>query len=455
MTSPDPAVRVAPARNGGDALAPEAVRELQARKLAAMLEYVRDASPFYRDRLARTGDEVGRLDLLEWLETFPFTTRDDLEAEQAEHPPFGRTAAIGLGDAALVARSGVGFSFSGRRLNVVASHRDVQRHGALMRRAFREGGLRGGDRIYLADDPRYNAVSVYAVRAATDLGATMVYVAAERTVRNARFVARVLPAHAYFLAPTYALYLAEILGQEGRKDLPVKALIGWGEPGFSLPGWRARARAAWAPIVADPDFRIIDVYALSEAGIVAYGCAQGLGLHCPPDSLLVEVVDVRSGRRVRAGERGEVVVTHLVPLGLPLVRYRTGDSAVLMDGCPCGWRHVALRAVERIADLVLVGDRTVSANDVEEALVAVLPSAAFRIVRGNGDTCVHLQVASAGAWSVESLERQLASSLQVPVRVECLDPATLPPFRHRRLRVMDSGTAALHAELHKDDLDLE
>jgi phenylacetate-CoA ligase len=430
------------------------LREAQARRLAEALEHVRQGSPFYRERLARAGYDPARADLVEWLETFPLTTREDFEAEQRAHPPFGGLACLGLADAALVARSGVGFSFTGRRLNVIASHADVQRHAAVMRRALQAGGLGVGDRIFLADDPRYNAVSVYAVRAATDIGATMVYVAAERTVRNARFVTRVLPPQAYFLAPTYALYLAEVLAQEGRKNLPIKALIGWGEPGFSLPGWRARVREAWAPIVADPDFRIIDVYAMSEAGVLAHGCAGGDGLHCPPDQVLVEVVDGGSGRRVSPGERGEVVVTHLVPIGLPLVRYRTGDSAVLVDGCPCGWAHAVLRGLERTADLIRVGDRTVSASDVEEQIVATLPSASFRVVR-DGDATVHVQVASAPTWSAEGLERQLASALGAPVRVEAMDPTALPPFRHRRLRVMDETTSSLHAELHQDDLDLE
>jgi phenylacetate-CoA ligase len=356
-------------------------------------------------------------------------------------------------DAALVARSGVGFSFSGRRLNVVASHRDVQRHALVMRGALEAAGLGMGDRIYIADDPRYNAISVYTVRAATDLGATMVYVAAERTQRNARFVTRVLPAHAYFLTPTYALYLAEVLANEGRKDLPIKALIGWGEPGFSLPGWRERVRAAWAPIVANPDFRIIDVYAMSEAGVLAYGCAEGFALHCPPESLLVEVVDQVSGRTMPDGERGEVVLTHLEPLGQPLVRYRTGDTGMVGQGCRCGWPYAALRGLERLADLVEVGGRTVSASKVEEALLGMLPPAAFRIVRDAAR--LRVQVASAGSWSAAAVERGLASALSVSVSVETLDPAALPPFRHRRLRVLDADTEALHAELHQDDIDLE
>lgn len=435
------------------ALSRETTREWQTRALASVLQHVWEGSTFYRDRLARSGYDPKCSDPLACLPTLPFITRADLEADQAEHPPFGAMAYLEFPSVALVARSGVGFSFSGRRLNVAASHRDVQRHALGVRQALHVGGVRVGDRIYIADDPRYNPVSVYTVRAASDIGSTIVYTAAERTVRNARFVTRVLPPHAYFLTPTYALYLASILEQEGRKNLPVKALIGWGEPGFSLPGYRDRVRAAWAPIVADPDFRIVDVYAMAEAGVIAHGCAQGFSLHCPPDSVLVEVVEPVSGRHVKPGERGEVVVTQLVPVGMPLVRYRTGDSGILTDGCACGWPGVALRGLERIADLVEVAGRIVSANDVEEALGSAVPS--FRIVRDAGGEALQLQVAGTDAGDPAAIQAQLTSTLGVPVRVERADPVTLPPFRHRRLRVMDDQNAALHAELHQDDVDLE
>lgn len=447
-----PAAAVDGRENAGT---PAAARARQAQKLRAMVAYLRDRSAFHRHRLAAIAGEPDATDARPWLAGVPFTTRADLEADQAAHPPFGAGACIGLPDAALLARSGVGFTFSGRRLNVMASHRDVQRHGLVMRQALEMAGLRPGDRLYVADDPRYNAISVYTVRAATDLGLTMVYVAAERTRRNARFVARVLPGHAYVVTPTYALYLAEVLAQEGRKDLPIKALVGWGEPGFSQPGWRARVRAAWAPIVVDPDFRIVDVYAMSEAGVLAYGCAAGGALHCPPASLLVEVVDPLSGRPMPAGERGEVVLTQLEPLGQPLVRYRTGDVATLEEGCPCGWPYATLRGLERLADLVEVGARLVSATAVEEALLAMLPSAAFRILRGESAARLHLEVASAGSWSAGAVEGDLATALGVPVHVAVLETSALPAFRHRRLRVLDRETAALHAELHQDDLDLE
>lgn len=441
---------VGPAR---EVVASDTVRARQARNLAAAIDHVRTRSPLHRARLGRITGEPSETDARAWLAQLPFTTRADVEADQRACPPFGAGACMGIEDAALVARSGVGFSFSGRRLNVVASHRDVQRHAVAMRGALEAAGLGVGDRLYIADDPRYNAIAVYAVRAATDLGATLVYVAAERTQRNARFVARVLPPHAYFLTPTYALYLAEVLASEGRKDLPLKALIGWGEPGFSLPGWRERVRAAWTPIVANPDFRIIDVYAMSEAGVLAHGCAEGDALHCPPDSLLVEVVDPRSGRAMAEGERGEVVLTHLQPLGQAFVRYRTGDTGVLARGCRCGWPHAGLRGLERLADLVQVGGRTVSASEVEEALLRLVPSAGFRIVRDAAR--LRVQVAAAESWSAAAVERGLAAALGMAVSVEALGPAELPRFRHRRLRVLDADTEALHAELHQDDVDLE
>jgi phenylacetate-CoA ligase len=431
-----------------ESLAP--MTAVQGRKLVARLDALRETSEFYRERVpaAPTSGDRGAF---EWLAATPLLSRGELEAEQAAHPPFGRG---GPAEPALLARTGVGFSFTGRRLNVAVGHADVQRQGRLFRRALEIAGLGVGDRVYLADDPRYNAVGISALRAVCDVAATVVYVAAERTLRTARFVTRVLPPHAYVLTPTYALYLAEVLAQEGRKDLPVKALIAWGEPGFSMPGWRERTLAAWERVTAARPV-LVDVYAMSEVGIVAVGCAGGHGLHCLGDAVLVEVVDPASGRAVASGERGEIVVTHLEPHGFPLVRYRTGDTAIRLERCACGWAQPALAGVERAAEAVRVRGRSLAASDIEDVVAGMASGGLpFRIVEDGGDI-LSIQVSEADAAEPRQLERALADALGVPVSVERRAAGEITAFRHRRLRVIGPGTAGLHDEVCQDDAQLE
>ncbi|TXR52239.1 AMP-binding protein [Quadrisphaera setariae] len=74
---------------------------------------------------------------------------------------------------------------------------------------------------------------------------------------------------------------------------------------------------------------VLDLYGLRETGPVAV-CADGAGVHVVvPRRVHVEVLDP-SGAQVAPGVRGEVVVTVDENPHLPLLRYRTGDTARLV-----------------------------------------------------------------------------------------------------------------------------
>lgn len=98
--------------------------------------------------------------------------------------------------------------------------------------------------------------------------------------------------------------------------------------------------------------RMQNEYGCGEVGAIAYECPAG-ALHQMTETLLVEILD-DDGREVAPGETGEVVVTDLVNLHTPLVRYRLGDRAVKGDGaCPCGRASPTLAGVTgRVHDVV-------------------------------------------------------------------------------------------------------
>lgn len=97
-----------------------------------------------------------------------------------------------------------------------------------------------------------------------------------------------------------------------------------------------------APVVqaleAEWGCRVFTHYGLTETGYgLAVQCAERRGQHLRADDFLVEIVDPATGQPLPPGQPGEVVLTSLRPRALPLVRYRTGDIASLVDGpCPCG-----------------------------------------------------------------------------------------------------------------------
>lgn len=74
---------------------------------------------------------------------------------------------------------------------------------------------------------------------------------------------------------------------------------------------------------------VIDVYSTTETGPVAGSVPDGGGLRLLSDDLYVEVVDPE-GAPLPHGVRGEVTVTGGRNPFVPLLRYRTGDTACLL-----------------------------------------------------------------------------------------------------------------------------
>jgi phenylacetate-CoA ligase len=101
--------------------------------------------------------------------------------------------------------------------------------------------------------------------------------------------------------------------------------------------------------------RVVGLYGSHESHYTGMECPAG-ALHIQ-ETVLVEVVD-EHGKRVDAGVEGDIVVTPLLGLAQPLIRYRLGDRGrVVTPRCPCGRATPALELdVCRIADMMELSD---------------------------------------------------------------------------------------------------
>ncbi len=86
---------------------------------------------------------------------------------------------------------------------------------------------------------------------------------------------------------------------------------------------------------------VFNCYAASEVGTIAFECRLKDGLHVDEERVIVEIEE---GNRTR----GEVIVTSLWNEAMPMLRYRTGDSAVLIETpCTCGDTRPRLAHISR------------------------------------------------------------------------------------------------------------
>jgi phenylacetate-CoA ligase len=86
-------------------------------------------------------------------------------------------------------------------------------------------------------------------------------------------------------------------------------------------------------------------YASTETVTSFCECEHQKGGHLIPELGIVEIID-DDGRVLPIGETGEVIMTPFHTEGMPLVRYRTGDMAFIIDSpCECGRNSLRLSPI--------------------------------------------------------------------------------------------------------------
>jgi len=94
---------------------------------------------------------------------------------------------------------------------------------------------------------------------------------------------------------------------------------------------------------------VFETYGCREFMLIASECEEQRGMGIRAGKRNVEVV--KEGKRADPGEKREVVITDLHNYGMPFIRYKNGDLAVLSkERCPCGR---GLPLIERVEGRLL------------------------------------------------------------------------------------------------------
>jgi len=172
--------------------------------------------------------------------------------------------------------------------------------------------------------------------------------------------------------------------------------------------------------------RPLDVYAMVEAGPLAFECPDNPGdYHLNDDVQLLEIVD-ESGRRVPDGETGEVVVTPLTLRAQPLLRYRVGDIAARRThACPCG-RGLALLSpvIGRTRDVIRTPDgRALNAGVLADVFLAAEGVRRWQI-RQTAPDAVEMLVVPSRTWAdgaragmLERMQKRIGDRMRVELHL--------------------------------------
>lgn len=356
-----------------------ALAALQAEKLRNVIGEIDGAAGcLYADRLAGALDP-GQCALEELLAELPLTQRCELEADQQSHPPFGRKLTRNiLNYSRFHQTSGTcGAESGGAPLRCPDTPEGWEWWKRCWSIVFRGAGVRAGDRLVFP----FSFGPFIGFWSAFEAGASLGHLCLPAGGMTTRARLNYLldnEATVICCTPTYGLRLAEVAADEGIDiaSSAVRLLIVAGEPGGSIPSVRKRLEDAWGA-------RVIDHAGMTEVGAWGFECEERPGgLHVIETEFVAEVINPVTGESLPDGSPGELVLTNLGRVGLPVLRYRTGDQVVLRrDRCACGrwfaWAEGGVRG--RIDDMLVIRGNNVFPSSVEDVLRGFAELAEFRM----------------------------------------------------------------------------
>lgn len=383
---------------------------------------------FYRTRLERAGQKAVPTTLAEFQSAVPFTTKADLVADQAAHPPYGTLLTEPLSAYTRCHQTSGTTGAPLRWLDTPASWNSMVDDWATVLRA---AGVGPGDRILFAFSFGPFLGFWLAFEAAQRLGALCFAGGGMSSAVRLRVLME-NECTVLCCTPSYGLHLPEVAATE-QIDLSrsrIRLLVVAGEPGGSLPAVRSRLSTAWNGA------RIFDHHGLTETGPVTYEdpAAEGT-LVVLGERFLAEVIHPTTGKPSAPGETGELVLTTLCRLGSPLIRYRTGDLVQTEPNPGTGPLRLPGGIVGRVDDMVIVRGVNVYPTALDQIVRSLPEVGEYRVTLDTRGAMVELGLEVEAPPSVaEEMARQIHRALSLRVPVQSVPDGSLPRFELKARR---------------------
>ncbi|MDR0642221.1 MAG: phenylacetate--CoA ligase, partial [Treponema sp.] len=292
------------------------------------------------------------------FEKLPFTGKEELR----DAYPLGLLAV----DDEKVVRIHSSSGTTGTPVIIPYTQKDVNDWALMFKRCYETAGVTPRDRVHITPGYGLWTAGIGFQLGAELLGAMTIPMGPGNTDKQIRMMED-LKSTVLCATSSYALLLAEEIERRRVRDKIClrKSLIGserWGE--------KMRKR-----IAAELGVELYDIYGLTEiyGPGIGISCPYACGMHMWTDYLYYEVIDPHSGRQVKAGEIGELVITTLHKEGAPLIRYRTHDLTREIPGdCPCGSPYPRIDTlIGRSDDMVKVKGTMIYPGRVDEFLSSI------------------------------------------------------------------------------------
>ena len=407
----------------------------QLQRFREMLASVLETNVFYRRKLTDAGiTHPNDVQTLNDYRQLPYTTKAELSTDQVSHPPYGTNLTFPLERYTCLHRTSGTTGSPLRWLDTAASW---DWWGKCWREIYEAAGVTSADRLMPAFSfgPFIGFWSAY--QGAQQLGALII---ANGGFTSEQRIRAILSNRVTVLicTPTYALRLAEVAAQAGvnlSAESSVRVTIHAGEPGASLPATKERIENAWGA-------RAYDHAGATEVGAWGVMCKPQGGIHLNENEFICEVLDPETGRPADAGE---LVITNLGRIGMPVIRYRTGDYVKLKSGpCECGRESRVLDGgvTGRLDDALIIRGLNVYPATIENIILKLPEVQEFTVRAYSTETFdeLEIQVESTNpnpTNTVTAVTTAIRDALGLRADVKSVPLGTLPRYELKSKRFTD------------------
>ena len=382
---------------------------------------------FYADRLKQAVR----------FQDIPFTTKQQLVEDQANHPPFGTNLTFPVENYTRIHQTS---GTAGRPILWLDTPESWEWWLRCWAEVFKGAGVRQGDRVYVAFSFGPFIGFWTAFEAAQRIGLMSISGGGQSTEQRLQSILH-REATVLVCTPTYALRLADAAREQGidMSRSAIRTTIHAGEPGASITETRKRIQESFGA-------KTFDHVGMTEMGAYGFECEEQSGLHINEDEFIAEMIDPVTNAEIEDGQKGELVLTNLGRVGMPLIRYRTGDLGVMSrEPCACGRRDTRLLGgvLGRADDMITIRGINVFPSAVEN-IVRRYPEIvefAIEVYRHREMHELRLKVEITGAPNgvIDRLAQAFSNDLRIRASIEHVADGSLPRFelKSRRLRFIE------------------
>jgi len=404
------------------------LRALQRERLRSTLKHAYENVPHYRKAFDAAGVHPGDLKELADLAKFPFTTKADLRANY----PFGMFAVPMDRIVRVHASSGT----TGKPTVVGYTKEDIDTWSAVMARSIRAAGGRSSDIVHVAYGYGLFTGGLGAHYGAEALGATVVPVSGGMTERQVQLMCDFKPG-ILMCTPSYALVIADEFARQGLDPAQCSARVGI----FGAEPWSESMRDE---IERRLGLAALNHYGLSEVigpGVASEHVDTRDGLTIWEDHFYPEIIDPQSGKGLPDGRDGELVLTSLTKIGMPVIRFRTRDLTRLLAGTARSMRRME-RVTGRSDDMLIIRGVNVFPSQIEEILLKqrLAPHYVLEIRRDGHldelDVVVERRPETPSPIA-QDVERLIKGTIGISTTVRVVEPGTVQRSQGKAVRVID------------------